>query len=129
MQLEQGMRASLSKTITAEDVAEFARLTMDTNPLHLDEAYAAKTRFGGRIAHGMLAAGLVSAVLGTQLGGPIYLGQTLKFVKPVRIGDTLTASAEVIAVRGGKNIVTLKTTVVNQEGAEVLVGEATVLPV
>jgi 3-hydroxybutyryl-CoA dehydratase len=77
----------------------------------------------------MLGAGLISAVIGTKLGGPIYLGQTLKFVKPVRIGETLTATAEVIAVREDKNIVTLKTSVTNAEGKEVIVGEATVLPV
>ncbi len=128
MQLHIGDRATLSKVITPDDVDAFARITLDANPLHLDQAYAEKTRFGGRIAHGMLGAGLISAVIGTQLGGPIYLGQTLKFLKPVRIGDTLTATAEVIAVREDKNIVTLKTTVTNQEGAEIITGEGTVLP-
>ena len=129
MQLKLGDRASLSKTITEADVAEFARITLDTNPLHLDEEYAKQTRFGGRIAHGMLGAGLISAVIGTKLGGPIYLGQTLRFQKPIRIGDTLTATAEVIAVRQDKNIVTLKTSVMNERGEEVIAGEATVLPV
>lgn len=129
MQLKIGDRASLSKTINPDDVAEFARLTSDTNPLHLDEEYAKQTRFGGRIVHGMLGASLISAVIGTELGGPIYLGQTLKFVKPIRIGETLTATAEVIAVREDKNIVTLKTSVTNEGGDEVIVGEATVLPV
>ncbi len=129
MRLKLGDHASLSKTITQEAVAEFARITSDTNPLHLDEEYARQTRFGGRIVHGMLGASLISAVLGTELGGPIYLGQTLKFLKPIRIGETLTATAVVIAVREDKNIVTLKTTVTNEEGAEVIVGEATVLPI
>ncbi len=129
MQLKLGDHASLSKTITSDDVAEFARITSDTNPLHLDEIYAKQTRFGGRIVHGMLGAALISAVIGTQLGGPIYLGQTLKFVKPIRIGETLTAMAEVIAVREDKNIVTLETWVINEAGEEVIVGEATVLPV
>jgi 3-hydroxybutyryl-CoA dehydratase len=129
MQLKLGDRGSLSKTITADDVAEFARITSDTNPLHLDEVYAKQTRFGGRIVHGMLGAGLISAVLGTQMGGPIYLGQTLKFVKPIRIGEKLTTMAEVIAVREDKNIVTLKTWVMNEAGEEVIVGEATVMPV
>lgn len=129
MQLKLGDHASLSKTITEADVDAFARVTLDTNPLHLDEEYARQTRFGGRIAHGMLGAGLISAVIGTQLGGPIYLGQTLKFLKPIRIGDTLTATAEVIAVRQDKNIVTLKTSVTNERDEEVIVGEATVLPV
>lgn len=128
MQLKVGDRAVLSKIITREDVADFARITLDTNPLHLDEEYAKRTRFGGRIAHGMLGASLISAVIGTKLGGPIYLGQTLKFLKPVRIGDTLTATAEVIAVREDKNIVTLKTSVSNQDGTQVITGEATVLP-
>ena len=128
MQLKLGDCALLSKTITEADVAEFARVTLDTNPLHLDEEYARQTRFGGRVAHGMLGAGLISAVIGTKLGGPIYLGQTLKFQKPIRIGDTLTATAEVIAVRQDKNIVTLKTSVTNERGEEVIVGEATVLP-
>jgi 3-hydroxybutyryl-CoA dehydratase len=100
MQLKLGDHASLSKTITQDDVAEFARITLDTNPLHLDEEFAKQTRFGGRIVHGMLGAGLISAVIGTKLGGPIYLGQTLKFLKPIRMGETLTATAEVIADRG-----------------------------
>jgi len=129
MHLELGDRASLSKTITLEDVADFARITLDTNPLHLDEEVARQTRFGGRIVHGMLGAGLISAVIGTKLGGPIYLGQTLRFVKPVRIGETLTATAIVIAVRQDKKIVTLRTTVTNEAGAEVITGEATVMPV
>jgi 3-hydroxybutyryl-CoA dehydratase len=129
MQLKLGDHAALSKTVAPEDVVDFARITLDSNPLNLDEEYAKQTRFGGRIVHGMLGAGLISAVIGTQLGGPIYLGQTLKFLKPVRIGDTLTATAVVIDVRQDKNIVTLKTSVCNQEGTEVIVGEATVLPV
>jgi len=128
MQLKLGDHASLSKTITPADVAEFARITLDTNPLHLDEEFAKQTRFGGRIVHGMLGASLISAVIGTKLGGPIYLGQTLKFLKPIRMGETLTATAEVIAVRQDKNIVTLKTSVTNEQGVEVIVGEATVLP-
>ena len=128
MQLKLGDQASLSKTITEEAVAEFARISSDTNPLHLDEEYARTTRFGGRIVHGMLGASLISAVLGTKLGGPVYLGQTLKFLKPVRIGETLTATAVVIAVREDKNIVTLRSIVTNEAGEEVIVGEATVLP-
>jgi 3-hydroxybutyryl-CoA dehydratase len=127
MQLKLGDQASLSKTITEEAVCDFARISSDTNPLHLDEAYAKQTRFGGRIVHGMLGASLISAVLGTKLGGPIYLSQTLKFLKPIRIGETLTATAVVIAEREDKHIVTLRTTVTNAEGVEVIAGEATVL--
>lgn len=128
MQLKLGDHASLSKTIAPEDVSEFARVTLDTNPLHLNEEFAKQTRFGGCIVHGMLGASLISAVIGTKLGGPIYLGQTIRFLKPVRIGQTLTASAEVIAVREDNNIVTLRTIVKDEAGAEVIVGEATVLP-
>ena len=129
MQLKLGDHASLSKTITPDDVNEFARITLDTNPLHLDEEFAKQTRFGGLIVHGMLGASLISAVIGTELGGPIYLGQTLKFLKPIRIGETITATAEVVAVREDKNIVTLRTSVTNEEGAIVIVGEASVLPI
>ena len=128
MQLKLGDHSTLSKTFTQEDVDEFARISLDTNPLHLDEEYAKQTRFGGRIVHGILGASLISAVIGTALGGPIYLGQTLKFVKPIRVGETITATAEVIAVREDKNIVTLRTLITNEKGEDVIVGEATVLP-
>ena len=128
MQLKLGDRASLRKTITSNDVTEFARITLDTNPLHLDEEFAKQTRFGGCIVHGMFGASLISAVIGTELGGPIYLGQTLKFLKPIRVGETITASVEVTSVQENKNIVTLRTSVINEEGIEVIVGEASVLP-
>jgi len=129
MQLKIGDKASLSKTISEQDVSDFARLSLDTNPLHLDEDYARQTRFGGRIVHGMLGASLISAVIGTQLGGPIYLSQSLKFLIPIHIGERITATAEVIAVREDKNIVTLNTVVTNQLGEQVISGEAVVLPV
>jgi len=124
-----GASASLDKTIVESDLTDFARLSLDTNPVHLDEDYARTTRFGGRIAHGMLAASLVSAVLGTRLPGPgtVYLSQSLAFKGPVRIGDTITATATVKAVREGKPIVTLETVVSNQHGDVVLTGEAVVL--
>ncbi|MCC6624538.1 MAG: MaoC family dehydratase [Deltaproteobacteria bacterium] len=124
-----GDAASLSKTVTEVDVARFGEVSLDTNPVHFDEAVAAKTRFGGRIAHGMLAASLVSAVLGTRLPGPgtIYLSQTLSFKGPVRIGDTITATAVVKDKKPDKPIVTLTTTVTNQRGELVLTGEAVVL--
>jgi acyl dehydratase len=126
MELKIGARAELSKQITEHDVAQFASLTQDTNPLHVDPEYARKTRFGGCIVHGMFGASLIAAVIGTKLGGPIYLGQTLKFLLPARIGDTLTACAEVIAVRSDKPISTLRTTVHNQDGALLIEGEAIV---
>ena len=124
-----GASASLDKTVTEADVVAFAAVSLDANPVHLDEAYAATTRFGGRIAHGMLAASLVSAVLGTRLPGPgtIYLSQTLAFKGPVRLGDTITATVTVKAIKDGKPIVTLDTIVANQRGEVVLSGEAVVL--
>ena len=97
--------------------------------MHLDAAYAARTRFGERVAHGMLTAGLISAVIGMHLPGPggIYLNQTLTFTRPVRIGDTITASAEVTAYDPGRRRLTLRTTCTNQRGETVLDGEAVVL--
>ena len=126
---EIGEQAGLTKTITEADVMAFAGLVGDTNPLHLDDAYARQTRFGRRIAHGMLTAGLISAVLGTQLPGlgAIYLSQTLKFLAPVYLDDTITATVQVIAWRPDKRIVTLKTRCSNQEGQEVLIGEAVLM--
>jgi 3-hydroxybutyryl-CoA dehydratase len=124
-----GSSASFTKVITAEDIQAFAATTGDFNPIHLDDTYAAETRFGRPIAHGMLAAGLVSAVLGNQLPGPgsIYLAQTLKFVAPVYIGDEVTATVEVISSREDKPIVTLRTVCTNQQRQTVLEGEAVLL--
>jgi 3-hydroxybutyryl-CoA dehydratase len=128
MQLKIGDKASLSKTISEQDVSDFARLSLDTNPLHLDEDYARQTRFGGRIVHGMLGASLVSAVIGTQLGGPIYLSQSLKFLKPIHIGEKLTATAEVIAIRETKISYT-QHGCDRRAGEPVIQGEAPVLPI
>ena len=127
--MKLGDNASIAKTITEADVVLFAGISLDTNPVHLDEQYAATTQFGGRIAHGMLAASLISAVLGTRLPGPgaIYLGQNLKFRAPVKIGDTLTATATVAKIREDKPILTLETVVTNQDGAQVITGEAVVM--
>jgi 3-hydroxybutyryl-CoA dehydratase len=129
MSLQIGAKASRQKTITAADIEAFASATGDTNPVHLDEAYAATTQFGKRIAHGLLTAGIVSAVLANDLPGPgtIYLGQDLKFKAPVFIGDTITATVEVIQYRDDKRIATFETTCVNQDGTLVLEGEAVVL--
>jgi 3-hydroxybutyryl-CoA dehydratase len=123
-----GARETHTRTITEADIIEFADVSGDHNPVHLDEEYAAQSMFGGRIAHGLLAASMISAVLGTKMPGPgsVYLGQTLKFLAPVRIGDTIEASVEVIAVRKDKHILTLRTDCVNQDGTLVLTGEATV---
>jgi 3-hydroxybutyryl-CoA dehydratase len=123
-----GETASLAKTITEADICLFAGVTGDFNPLHMDKEFAKKTRFGERIAHGILSAGLISAVLGTKLPGPgsIYLSQSLNFHGPVRIGDTVTATVQVTAY-GEKGIVTMATTCCNQDGVVVLSGEAVLL--
>ena len=128
-QLTVGDHASRTMTITDETIRTFADLTGDHNPVHLDDAYAAGTRFGRRIAHGMIAAGLISATLANDLPGPgtVYLGQTLQFRAPVFPGDTITATVEVKSVRPDKPIVVLTTVCTNQDGARVLEGEATVL--
>lgn len=126
---DMGITASRTKTITDEDVRAFAQASGDTNSIHLDEAYAATTPFGRRIAHGMLTASLISAVLGNDLPGigTIYLGQELKFKAPVYIGDTLTAAVELIRFRADKRIATFRTTVHNHDGVLVLEGEAVVI--
>lgn len=131
-EIEVGMKDSFSKKITEADVNKFAEVTGDNNPMHMDEEYAKKTQFGGRIAHGMISAGLISACLGTKIPGPgaVYLGQTLKFVGPVHFDDVLVATAEVINIVPKKRfkIVTFKTTVMNQDGQVVTEGEATIIP-
>lgn len=127
--IDVGDTASLSKTVTELDLERFAEVSLDRNPVHFDEDYAKTTRFGGRIAHGMISAGLISAVIGTQLPGPgsIYLSQSLRFRAPVRIGDTVTATVTVSAVREDKPIITLETVCTNQDGEALLTGEAVVL--
>jgi 3-hydroxybutyryl-CoA dehydratase len=127
--LKPGDKASRTQTISDEMIHSFADLTGDTNPVHLDDAYAAGTRFGRRIAHGMIAAGLISAVLANDLPGPgtVYLSQTLQFKRPVFPGDTITATVEVKGIRSDKPIVTLRTVCTNQEAKVVLEGEAVVL--
>jgi 3-hydroxybutyryl-CoA dehydratase len=124
-----GEQASFSKTITEADIVAYAGITGDFNPLHVDEEYAKTTRFGGRIAHGLLTAGLLSTVLGMRLPGPgaIYLSQRLEFRRPVHIGDTITATAEVTNYAPEKRIVTLKTDCTNQRGEQVLTGEAVLM--
>jgi 3-hydroxybutyryl-CoA dehydratase len=126
--LKVGQTASLAKTITEADILLFSAVSMDTNSAHLDEEASKKTPFGGRIAHGMLSAGLISAVLGTRLPGPgtIYMGQTLRFKAPVRIGDTVTATAEVKELNAEKKRAVLITTC-TVAGKVVIDGEATVL--
>ena len=129
-QLTVGQSASFSKTISEHDIYEFAGITGDLNPAHINEEYARNTHFRGRIAHGILSAGLISAAIAMQLPGPgsIYLGQTLKFTAPVRIGDTITATVTITELNTGKNHVKLHTVCTNQEGAVVIDGEASVMP-
>ncbi|WFA10434.1 MaoC family dehydratase [Tissierella sp. Yu-01] len=124
-----GDKASLARTISESDIYLYAGITGDTNPAHINEEESKKSIFKGRIAHGMLTAGLISAVLGTLLPGPgsIYLGQDLKFIAPVRMGDTITAQVEVIEIINNK-IVKLRTDCVNQNGEVVIEGFATILP-
>ena len=123
--LRVGQRASFGKTITEADIVLFAAVTGDTNPMHLNAEYAKDTVFKERIAHGMLAAGLITKVLGTQLPGPgtIYMSQSLKFRAPVRIGETVTATVEVLALHPERHRATLRT-VCTVEGEPVLEGEA-----
>lgn len=129
-EMKLGQKASVEKTISETDVYLYAGITGDFNPAHVNQVEAEKTMFKGRIAHGMLSAGLISAVLGTQLPGPgtIYMGQELKFTAPVRIGDTIKAEAEVIEMIPEKNRVKIKTTCYNQDGKVVIDGVATVMP-
>ena len=127
--LAVGQWAEFAKTVTEADVVLFAGVTGDFNPVHVDAEYAATTQFGGRIAHGMLSAGFVSTVLASRLPGPgtIYLSQSLRFTRPVRIGDTVTAHAEITQLHPEKRRVTLATVCRNQRGETVIEGEAVVM--
>lgn len=127
--LAVGMAAEMAKTVTETDVVLYAGITGDFNPVHVNDVEASQSRFGGRIAHGMLSAGFISAVLAMKLPGPgaIYLSQSLRFTKPVRPGDTVTARVEVREVVAEKRRVTLATTCTNQDGEVVIEGEALVL--
>jgi 3-hydroxybutyryl-CoA dehydratase len=129
-ELKIGDSAQISKTITEGDIELYARATGDFNPIHLDQAYAEKTMFKGRIAHGILSLGLLTNVLGNILPGhgTIYLSQEIRFLAPVRIGDTLTARVEVIQLIPEKNRAKFKTTCINQEGKEVAEGIAWGMP-
>ena len=128
--IEVGATASFEKTVTPDDIVKYAQASGDANPLHSDAAYAARTRFKQPIAHGMLAAGLISAALGTQLAPDsvvIYLSQSLRFRAPVSAGDTLTATVTATAIDAERSRITLDTVVTNQDGTEVILGEAQVM--
>lgn len=124
-----GEQASFAKTVTEADVTTFAGLIGDFNPIHVDAEYARRSRFGQRVAHGMLTGGLISAVLGNKLPGPgsIYLSQQLEFLAPVFIGDTITAIVEVANWQPDKRIITLRTDCYNQDDKQVITGRAALL--
>lgn len=128
-ELTVGQAATMEHTVTDAMIVAFAAITGDDNPVHLDEAFAATTRFGRRIAHGMLSAGFISATIGMYLPGPgcIYLGQSLKFTRPVKIGDTVTTRVEVLELIAAERQVRLLTRCTNPQGKAVIEGEALVL--
>ncbi len=129
MDFKIGDTATLSKTITDDDIRQFADLIGDHNSVHLDDDFARNTRFGRRIAHGMLSASLISTCIGTKMpgNGAVYLSQTFKFVAPVYPGDTVTARVTITKIREDKPIITLETVCFNQHEEPVVKGEAVVL--
>lgn len=129
MELKIGDKFSATKQITDRVVRAFADLSGDYNPIHLDEEFAKNTRFGQRIAHGMISGALISAVLGYELKDRkiVYLSQTMKFVAPVFIDDTVTATATVTNIRADKPIVTIETVCTKQTGETVVTGEAAIM--
>ena len=129
-EIKLGDSASFTKTITEADITLFAGYSGDFNPAHINAVEAEQGMFRGRIAHGMLSAGFISTVLGMYLPGPgtIYMGQELRFVKPVHIGDTVTATCTVVDRAEEKNRLKLETVVTNQKGDPVITGFATVMP-
>jgi 3-hydroxybutyryl-CoA dehydratase len=126
--LHVGQTATLCKTITEQDILMYSAVTLDTNPLHMDEEAARKSRFGGRVAHGMLSAGLISTLLGTRLPGPgtVYLRQSLAFRRPVKIGHTVKAMVEITDLNVARKSATLRTRCMVEEDV-VIDGEAIVL--
>jgi 3-hydroxybutyryl-CoA dehydratase len=129
MNVAIGQQFSTSREVTDELVRRFAEVSGDYNPIHLDEEFAKTTRFGRRIAHGMLSGAFISAVLGNEFKDMkiVYLSQTMKFTAPVFIGDTVTATATITAIREDKNIVTLETVCTNQNGDILVKGESAVM--
>ncbi len=129
-ELKVGDSAYFEKTISESDVYLYAGITGDLNPAHINAVEAEKGMFGRQVAHGMLSAGLISAVLGTLLPGPgtIYLGQQLKFTKPVYFGDTVRATVTVAELKEEKNLCVLSTVCTNQHGKAIIEGTATVMP-
>ena len=129
MDIIVGSRFTATKKITDDVIRSFAQLSGDFNPIHIDEDFASKTRFGKRITHGMISGALLSAVLGTEFGEKqvVYMSQTMKFIAPVFIDDTITATATVKHIREDKPVVTVETVVTNQDDQVVVSGEAVLL--
>ena len=129
MRFEEGEHAAVTRRVTAANVEAFARISGDDNPVHLNEAFAAASRFKRRIAHGLLSVSYISAVLGSRLPGPgtIYLSQSITFRAPVFLNDVITARVTVVSYRPDKEILTLRTECVNQEGTLVVEGQAVCL--
>jgi acyl dehydratase len=123
--LEIGQRARRSKTVTARDVELYAEITEDRNPLHFDPDFAARTRFGRLVAQGGITSGMLNALLAMDLPGPgtVFMSQSLRYLAPTYLGDTLTAEVEVLAVKPDKPVCQLKATITNQDGTVVLEGE------
>ncbi len=128
--LQKGQTATFSKTISEGDIYQFAGITGDLNPVHVDETYAASTRFGKRIAHGMLTSAFICTVLGTKLPGvgTIHVSQTLEFKRPVYIGDTVTVILEVTDINYEKKLITISCLIHNQAGEPVVTGTSIVKP-
>lgn len=126
---KEGDQRSITKQFVENDVISFAKITGDNNPIHIDEEYASKTRFQRRLVHGILVSGLISAVLGMHIPGPgsIYISQSLNFKAPVFIGDTITTTATILAIRVDKPIATLETICRNQDNTIVVEGKAVLL--
>jgi acyl dehydratase len=123
--LEIGQRARRSKTVTARDVELYAEITEDRNPLHFDPDFAARTRFGRLVAQGGITSGMLNALVAMDLPGPgtVFMSQSLRYLAPTYLGDTLTAEVEVLAVKPDKPVCQLKATITNQDGTVVLEGE------
>jgi acyl dehydratase len=120
-----GQRARRTKTVTARDVELYSEITGDRNPLHFDPEFAARTRFGRLVAQGGITAGMLNALVAMDLPGPgtVFMSQSLRYLAPTYLGDTLTAEVEVLAVKPDKPVCQLKTTITNQDGTVVLEGE------
>ncbi|RYD75430.1 MAG: MaoC family dehydratase [Sphingobacteriales bacterium] len=124
-----GQKSSMEKTFSEEEVSLFSRLSKDANPIHFDQGYAQQSRFGQRIVQGPFVVSLIGGILGSELPGPgtIYINQNSNFLKPVFIGDTITAHVQIISIRADKPVIKLRTWIENTDGELVIDGDATVI--